>query len=145
MKNIKKVSIVLLVLFLASCASANQYCPRRETNKVLNTLNQIDRNWTVAYNIAGKAEKANLEEAIQGLFALKQEVESIEDPECLEPATEAFINYMQVIIEGFTAIKTGKSDITVERLFDSSDEYLDDYYTYVLEIQKCLPDCKKPK
>ena len=129
MENIKKVCIVVLVLLLASCAPANPYCPRRETNKVLKTLNQIDRKWTTAYNIAGKVEKSKLDEAIQGLVTLKQEVESIEEPECLEPAIAAFINYMQKIIDGFTAIKTNRSEVAVERIFDSSDEYLDGYYS----------------
>ena len=77
--------------------------------------------------------------AIQGLITLKQEVELIEEPECLESAKQAFISYMQKIIDGFTAIRSGKSKSTVEGIFDSSDEYLDDYYTQVLEIQKCLP------
>ena len=144
MGNIKKFTIVLLVLFLASCAPANPYCPRRETNKVLNALNQIDRKWTTAYNIAGNVEKADLDGAIQGLLALEQEVESIEEPECLEPAKSAFINYMQKIIDGFMAIKTGRAEITVERIFDSSDKYLDEYYSYIYEIEECLPDCKKP-
>jgi len=143
-KNIKKLIFVLLVLFLASCAPADQYCPRRETNKMINDLNQIDRKWTVAFNIAGKTEKANLESAIQGLITLKQEAEMIEETECLESAKQALIAYMEKIIDGFTAIRSGKSESTVEGIFDSSDEYLDDYYTQVLEIQKCLPNCKKP-
>lgn len=145
MENIKKVFVLLLVIALASCAPANEYCPPKETNKFLKVLNQIDRKWTVAYNTAGKVEKINLDGAIQDLLTLKQEVESIEGPECLEPAKNAFIRYMQKIIEGFTAIKTGKSEVTVQRLFDSSDEYLDEFYSHIYEIEGCLPNCAKPE
>ena len=143
MDTIKKAYVVLLVFLLASCAPANVYCPPRETNKILNALNQVDKKWTVAYNIAGKVEKINLDGSIQGLISLKQDVESIEEPECLEPAMNAFISYMQKIIEGFTVIKTGRSEEAVERIFDSSDEYLDEFYTQVRSVKDCLPDCVK--
>jgi len=145
MENIKKAYVVLLVLLLASCAPANVYCPPRETKKILNALNKIDRKWTDAYNIAGEVEKINLDGAIQGLVTLKQEVELINEPECLESAMNAFISYMQKIIEGFTAIKTARSEVAVERLFDSSDEYLDEFYDQVRSIQNCLPDCLEPE
>ena len=136
---------MFLVLLLASCAPANTYCPPRETNKILNALNRIDRKWTDAYNVAGKVEKDNLDVSIQGLILLLQDVESIEEPECLEPAMNAFSIYMQKIIEGFTAIKTGKSEVAVERIFDSSDEYLDEFYGQVRTVRDCLPDCVKPE
>jgi hypothetical protein len=139
----KKLLFILLVLFLASCAPANAYCPPRETKNILKDFSRLDRNWTVAYNFAGKAKKAELDGAIDGLVAIKEEVISIDVPECLEPAKIAFSNYMQRIIEGFTAIKAGESAVSVEKKFDSSDIFLDEYSDHIYTIQSCLPDCKK--
>ena len=139
----KKILFILLVIFLASCAPANAYCPPRETKKILKDFSRLDRNWTVAYNFAGKTKKAELDGAIDGLMAIKKEVVSIVVPDCLEPAQNAFLNYMQSIIEGFTAIKAGESTVSVEKKFDSSDIFLDEYSDHIYTIQNCLPDCKK--
>jgi uncharacterized protein HemX len=105
----------------------------------------IDQKWTDAYNLAGTTAKSNLPQAIDDLQALQQEAISIKVPECLKPAQIALNNFMQRVINGFTAIKAGESEDAVEKKFDSSDKFLDEFYDQLFELQECLPNCKKPE
>ncbi len=145
MGKMKKTVFVLAVLFLASCTPTNAYCPPKDAERILDQFGKIDRKWTEAYNLAGSAAKDDMASAIDELQALQLEAGSIDVPECLELTQNALNNYMQRVINGFTAIKADESEDDVEKKFDSSDKFLDEFYDHIFAIQNCLPDCKKPE
>lgn len=140
----KKIVFILMILTLVSCAPVNTYCPPREVERLMQEFIKLDQEWTVAYNIAGSTVKSNLTPAIKELQTLQSEAGSIKVPDCLKPAQNALNNYMQRIINGFTAIEAGESEDAVEKKFDSSDKFLDDFYDHIDFLQDCLPDCKNP-
>ena len=112
-----------------------QTCAKQSEDFLLE-LDDIERRWTDALDLADNTSRINLNEPISQLQAIRRDLEKLDAPECAQEAQSFLYIHMEYVIDGFFMFATQEDDEDVSDKFSEAFEWFDKYTDEMSAIQE---------
>jgi cobalamin biosynthesis Co2+ chelatase CbiK len=127
----KNLSIILVLIFLVGCSSP---CPSQDK------INEMQSNligFSDEVSIAGKTSAIELFPVIEKLKSIKEEVNQIDLPGCMQSLRQFYIQYYDEVITQYNRSMNGEKVDT-----SNFENYSNDIKNEVTRLNECSPDCE---